>query len=51
MIEDKLNKILENQELILRLLVQILKDTNRSQFLENYAANLLSTLTEQKLQF
>lgn len=48
--EEKINKILENQQAMIALLIQILKDVNKSQFLENYAANLLSMITEQKLQ-
>lgn len=42
----KLDKILLNQQVILLYLRQILQDTNRSQFLEDYAANLAAQATE-----
>lgn len=44
--EEKLDKILLNQQVILLYLRQILQDTNRSQFLEDYAANLAAQATE-----
>lgn len=44
--EEKLDKILLNQQVILLYLRQILQDTNRSQFLEDYAANLAAQMTE-----
>lgn len=45
-IEDTLNQILMNQQIILLYLKQILKDTNKSQFTEDYAANLFAQMTE-----
>lgn len=42
----KLDKILLNQQVILLYLRQILQDTNRSQFAEDYAANLAAQATE-----
>ena len=47
--EEKLDKILLNQQVILLYLRQILQDTNRSQFLEDYAANLAAQATEKIL--
>lgn len=44
--EEKINKILENQQAMIALLIQILKDVNKSQFFENYAANLLANFTD-----
>ena len=44
--EEKLDKILLNQQVILLYLRQILQDTNRSQFAEDYAANLAAQMTE-----
>ena len=44
--EEKINKILENQQIMITLLIQILKDVNRSQFLENYVANKLANFTD-----
>ena len=44
--EEKLDKILLNQQVILLYLRQILQDTNRSQFAEDYAANLAAQATE-----
>lgn len=44
--EQKLDQILWNQEIILMYLKQILKDTNREQFTEDYAANLFAQMTE-----
>lgn len=35
-----------NQQVILLYLKQILKDTNKSQFTEDYAANLFAQMTE-----
>lgn len=45
-IEEKLDQILLNQQVILLYLKQILQDTNRSQFAEDYAANLAAQMTE-----
>ena len=45
-IEEKLDQILTNQQVILLYLKQILQDTNRSQFAEDYAANLAAQMTE-----
>lgn len=45
-VEEKLDKILLNQQVILLYLKQILQDTNRSQFAEDYAANLAAQMTE-----
>lgn len=45
-VNDKLDKILKNQEYIFMLLLRILEDTNRSQFAEDYAANLAAQATE-----
>lgn len=45
-IEEKLDKILLNQQVMLLYLRQILQDTNRSQFAEDYAANLAAQATE-----
>lgn len=42
-IEDKLDQILQNQALIVRMLAQIY---NKSQFTEDYAANLFAQMTE-----
>lgn len=43
---EKLDQILLNQQVILLYLNQILKDTNRSQFAEDYVANLAAQMTE-----
>lgn len=43
---DKLDRILKNQEYIFMLLFRILEDTNRSQFAEDYVANLAAQATE-----
>lgn len=45
-VEEKLDKILLSQQVILLYLRQILQDTNRSQFAEDYAANLAAQMTE-----
>lgn len=45
-VNEKLDKILKNQEYIFMLLLRILEDTNRSQFAEDYAANLAAQATE-----
>lgn len=45
-IEEKLDQILLNQQVILLYLKQILQDTNRSQFAEDYVANLAAQMTE-----
>lgn len=44
--EEKLDQILLNQQVILLYLKQILQDTNRSQFAEDYVANLAAQMTE-----
>lgn len=44
--EEKLDKILFNQSIILNLLLQIQAKVNESQFAEDYVANLAAQMTE-----
>ena len=44
--EEKLDQILANQALIVKLLLQIQSKVNESQFVEDYAANLAAQMTE-----
>ncbi len=44
--EEKLDQILANQALIVKLLLQIQSKVNESQFVEDYAANLAAQATE-----
>lgn len=44
--DEKLDQILGNQTLIVQLLLQILQQTGRDQFTEDYAANLFAQMTE-----
>ena len=45
-IDEKLDRILWNQEVMLMYLQQILNESSKSQFLEDYAANLAAQATE-----
>lgn len=45
-IDEKLDRILWNQEVMLTYLQQILNESSKSQFLEDYAANLAAQATE-----
>lgn len=45
-IDEKLDRILCNQEVMLMYLQQILNESSKSQFLEDYAANLAAQATE-----
>lgn len=45
-IDEKLDRILWNQEVMLMYLQQILKESSKSQFLEDYSANLAAQATE-----
>lgn len=45
-IDEKLDRILWNQEVMLMYLQQILKESSKSQFLEDYSANLAAQMTE-----
>lgn len=44
--EEKLDKILFNQSIILKLLLQIQSKVNESQFAEDCVANLAAQMTE-----
>ena len=44
--EEKLDQILTNQALIVKLLLQIQSKVNESQFAEDYVANLAAQMTE-----
>ena len=45
-IDEKLDRILWNEEDMLMYLQQILKESSKSQFLEDYSANLAAQATE-----
>lgn len=44
--DEKLDAILMNQQTIYSILLQILGDTNKSRFTEDYFANLAAVATE-----
>lgn len=45
-INEKLDMILQNQSYLFLLLQKVLKDVNKSQFVEDYVANLAAQVTE-----
>lgn len=45
-VDEKLDKIIKNQELLFTWIYQLQKDIKASRFAEDYAANLAATFTE-----